>query len=102
MLGYRKRLTVSIRSVRVDEEAGEGTVFVGVPAVNLAPVQLHTHLVPYIQVEDDAVGGIVVILVGVLSNRTGSDLRQRKGNKGGSMPERLHREQKIYLELLYD
>lgn len=101
MLGYRKRLTVSIMSVRVDEEAGEGTVFVGVPAVNLAPVQLHTHLVPYIQVEDDAVGGVVVILVGVLSDRAGSYLRQRKGNKDGSKPERLHSEMKIYLEHLF-
>lgn len=70
--------TVSVMSVRVDEEAGEGTVFVGVPAMNFAPVQLYAHLVPYIQVEDDAVGRVVVILIGVLSDRAGPYLRQRK------------------------
>lgn len=70
--------TVSVVSVRVDEEAGEGTVFVGVPAMNFAPVQLHAHLVPYIQVEDDAVGRVVVILIGVLSDRAGPYLRQRE------------------------
>lgn len=90
---------MSMMSVRVDEEAGEGTVFVGVPAVNLAPVQLHTHLVPYVQVEDDAVGGVVIVLVCVLSDGAGSYLRQRTGDKDGSKSEVLHWE-KIYLENL--
>lgn len=92
MLGYRRRPTVGMMSVGVDEEAGEGTVFVGVPAVNLAPVQLHTHLVPHIQVQDDAVGGVVVVLVGVLSDGAGSYLRRKRGNKDGGQPERLHPE----------
>lgn len=87
MFARLQKSTVSMMSVRVDEEAGEGTVFVGVPAVNLAPVQLHTHLVPHVQVEDHAVGGVVVILVGVLRDGAGSYLRQRKGSRDGSKPE---------------
>lgn len=75
--------TVSIKSVRVDEEAREGAVFVGVPAVNFAPVQLDAHLVPYVQVEDDAVGRVVVILISVLSDGAGPDLGQREENKVG-------------------
>lgn len=34
----RGYINVSITSVRVDEEAGEGTVFVGVSAMNFTPV----------------------------------------------------------------
>lgn len=63
------------RLVGVDEEAGEGAVLVGVAPVHLAPVQLHVHLVPYIQVQDHAVGGIVVVLVGVLGDGTGPHLQ---------------------------
>lgn len=72
-----------MKSVRVDEEAREGAVFVGVPAVNFAPVQLDAHLVPYVQVEDDAVGRVVVILIRVLSDGAGSHLRQREENRVG-------------------
>lgn len=46
---------VLILSVGVDEEAGEGAVFVGVSPVNFAPVQLNTHFVAHVQVQDDAV-----------------------------------------------
>lgn len=70
-----------MKSVRVDEEAREGAVFVGVAAVNFAPVQLDAHLVPYIQVEDDTVGRVVVILISVLGNGAGAYLRQREENK---------------------
>lgn len=80
--------TVSVKSVRVDEEAREGAVFVGVPAVNFAPVQLDAHLVPYVQVEDDAVGGVVVILISILSNGAGAYLRQREENKVEQSPAR--------------
>ena len=50
MLDHRETeyINVSILSVRVDEEAGEGAVFVGVPAMNFAPVQLYAHLVPHV------------------------------------------------------
>lgn len=72
-----------MKSVWVDEEAREGAVFVGVPAVNFAPVQLDAHLVPYVQVEDDAVGRVVVILIRVLSDGAGPHLRQREENKVG-------------------
>lgn len=46
---------VSILSVGVDEEPGEGTVFVGISPVNFASVQLYAHFVPYVQVQDYAV-----------------------------------------------
>lgn len=65
-------------SVRVDEEAREGTVFVGVSAVNFAPVQLHAHFVPHVEVEDDTVGGVVVVLIGILSDCAGPHLRSRQ------------------------
>lgn len=61
-------------SVGVDEEAREGAVFVGVSAVNFAPVQLYANFISYIQVQDYAVGGIVVVLVCILSDCTGSHL----------------------------
>lgn len=84
-----QKATASMKSVRVDEEAGEGAVFVGVPAMNFAPVQLDAHLVPYIQVEDDAVGRVVIILISVLSDGAGAYLRRRKGNKVGESPARM-------------
>lgn len=62
-------------SVGVDEEAREGTVFVGVSAMNFASIELYTHFVPDIEVEDDTVGGIVVVLISVLSDCAGPHLR---------------------------
>lgn len=38
LITERDDINVSIMSVRVDEEAREGTVFVGVSAMNFAPV----------------------------------------------------------------
>lgn len=70
-------------SVGVDEEAREGAVFVGVSSVNFAPVQLHKHFVAYVQVQDDTVGGVVVVLIRVLSDCTGPHLdKDRKGEDG--------------------
>lgn len=67
-------------SVGVDEEAGEGAVFVSVSSMNFAPVQLHKHFVAYVQVQDDTVGGVVVVLICVLSDCTRPHLdRDRKG-----------------------
>lgn len=70
-------LTVSILSVGIDEEAGEGAVFVGVPPMNFASVQLHTNFIPHVQVQDDAVGGVVVVLICILCDCTGPHLRQK-------------------------
>lgn len=80
LLDYREReyINVSTLSVRVDEEAREGAVFVGVSAMYFAPVELYAHLVSHIQVEDDAVGGVVVVLICILSNCTGPHLRKRQ------------------------
>lgn len=77
LLDYREieYKNVSILSVRVDEEAREGAVFVGISAVNFAPVQLYTHFVAHVQVQDDAIGGVVVVLICILSNCTGPHLR---------------------------
>lgn len=61
-------------SVWVDKEAGEGAVLVCVPSVNLSPVQLHTHLITHVQMQDHTVGGVVVILISVLSEGAGSYL----------------------------
>lgn len=60
--------------VWVDEEAGEGAVLVGIASVHFAPVELDTHLIAYVQMQDHAVGSIVVILISVLSDGTGSYL----------------------------
>lgn len=63
-----------LSSVWVDEEAGEGAVLVCVPSVDLPSIQLHTHLVAHVQMQDHTVGGVVVILISVLSNGAGSYL----------------------------
>lgn len=39
-----------IQSVGIDEEPREGAIFIGVPPMNFATVQLNAHLVPYVQV----------------------------------------------------
>ena len=57
-------------SIRVDEEAREGAVFVGVSPVNFAPVQLYANIIPYVKVQDNAVRGVVVVLICILSNCT--------------------------------
>lgn len=71
----RENINVSILSVGVDEEAREGAVFVGVSPMNFAPIQLYTHFIPHIQVQDDTIGGVVVVLICILSDCTGPHLR---------------------------
>ena len=66
-------------SVRVDDEAREGAVLVGVTAVHLPAVQLDENFISHVQVQDDAVAGVVVVLVRVLSNGAGPDLA--RGNR---------------------
>lgn len=61
-------------SVRVDDEARESAILVGVPSVHLPAVQLDKHLIAHVQVQDDAVAGVVVVLVCVLGNGAGPDL----------------------------
>lgn len=61
-------------SVWVDEEAGEGAVLVCVPSVDLPSIQLHIHLIAHVQMQDHTVGGVVVILISVLSEGAGSYL----------------------------
>lgn len=58
-------------SVRVDDEAGEGAVLVAVASVRFAPVQLDEDLVPYVQVQDNTIAGVVVVLVGILGDGAG-------------------------------
>lgn len=65
--------------VGVDEEAGEGAVLVGIASVHFAPIELDTHLVPHVQMQDHAVGSVVVILISVLSDGTGSYLSAQRG-----------------------
>lgn len=64
-------------SVRVDDEARESAVFVGVTAVHLPSIQLDEDFISHIQVQDDAVAGIVIVLVRVLSNSAGPDLARQ-------------------------
>lgn len=64
--------------VRVQKETGKRAVFVVVSAVRLAAVQFDINLVPGVQMQDDAVAGIVVVLVGVLRYGAGSDLRIKR------------------------
>lgn len=61
-------------SVRVDDEARESAILVGVPSVHLPAVQLDEDFIAHIQVQDDAVAGVVVVLVCVLGNGAGPDL----------------------------
>lgn len=68
------RRALPLDSVRVDEEAGEGAVFVCVPSVDFPSVQLHAHLIAHVQMQDHTVGGVVVILISILSDGAGSHL----------------------------
>lgn len=69
---------LDILLVRVQKETGERAVFVVVAAVRLAPVQLDINLVPGIKMQDHAVAGVVVVLVGVLGYGAGADLRIKR------------------------
>lgn len=78
MIKDRENRNVRMLSVWVDEEAGEGAVFVGVSSVNFAPIQLYTHFIPHVQVQDDTVGGVVIVLICILSDSTGPDLGEEQ------------------------
>lgn len=69
-------------SVSVEDETGKSAVFVVVAAVRFASVQLDVDLVSGVQVQDDAVGGVVVVLVGVLSDGARPHLRERERETG--------------------
>lgn len=61
-------------SVSVEDETGESAVFVVVATVGFASVQFDVDLISRVQVQDDAVGGVVVVLVSILSDGTCSHL----------------------------
>ena len=46
--------------------------------MDLAAVQLHANLVAHVQVQDHAVGGVVVVLVGVLGDGAGPHLETKE------------------------
>lgn len=61
-------------SVGVEDEPREGAVFVAVAPMSFAPIQFDENLITCIQMKYDTVAGIVITLVLVLGNSTGSDL----------------------------
>lgn len=66
-----------LTSVCVQHEAGEGAVLVVVAPVRLPTVQFDVDLVPGFEVKNDAVACVVVVLVGVLGDGTGSHLKDK-------------------------
>lgn len=75
----------ALGSVGVDDESREGAVLVGVSAVHLPTVQLDEDLVTHIEVQNDAVAGIVIVLIRILSNGAGPDLVREEENKPDSL-----------------
>ncbi|TNN67481.1 hypothetical protein EYF80_022287 [Liparis tanakae] len=65
-------------SIGVQHEAGEGAVLVVVAPVRFSAVQLDVNLVPGLEVQDGTVAGVVVVLIGVLGDGTGSHLEEEK------------------------
>ncbi|KAI3359556.1 hypothetical protein L3Q82_013956 [Scortum barcoo] len=61
----------------VEDEAREGAVLVVVAAMGFASVQFDVNLVPCVQMEDDAVGGIVIVLVSILGDGAGTNLEEQ-------------------------
>lgn len=47
--------------------------------MHLPSIQLDEDFIAHVQVQDDAVAGVVIVLVCVLSNGTGPDLEGREG-----------------------
>lgn len=62
------------RSVWVEQKARKGAVLIVVSSVGLAAIQLDVDLVPRVQVQDHTVARVVIVLVGVLGDGTGTDL----------------------------
>lgn len=64
--------------VGVQDEAGEGAVFVVVASVRFAAVQFDVDLVPGVQVQHGAVAGVVIVLVSILSDGAGPHLQEEQ------------------------
>lgn len=65
---------MSFFSVCIEDEAREGAILVVVASMGFASIQFDVNLIPCVQMEDDAVGGVVIVLVSVLGDGTGSNL----------------------------
>lgn len=68
LLFFVPPLDGNLASVWVDEESRESAVLVLVSSMDLPSIQLYTNLISDVQMQDDAVGGVVIILVSVLSD----------------------------------
>ena len=71
---------VCLFSVCVEDEAREGAVLV-VASVGFSTIQFNVNFVSCVQVEDDAVWGIVIVLVSVLRDGTGTNLEKGRWSK---------------------
>lgn len=71
-------MCVALLSVRVDDKAREGAVFIVVAPMSFAPIQFDEDLITGIQVQDDTVAGIVIVLVSILGNGAGPHLGGRR------------------------
>lgn len=71
-------LCVCLFSVCIEDEARESAVLVVVSSVGFSTIQFDVNFVPCVQMEDDAVRGVVIVLVRVLGNSTGTNLEQKK------------------------
>lgn len=71
-------LCVCLFSVCIEDEARESAVLVVVSSVGFSTIQFDVNFVPCVQMEDDAVRGVVIVLVGVLGNSTGTNLEHKK------------------------
>lgn len=69
-------------SIRIQKKARESAVFIVVPSVGFASVQFDVDFISRVQVEHYTVAGIVVILVRILSNGTGSHLQSTSCQEG--------------------
>ncbi len=64
--------------VTVQNEASESAVLVAVPAVCFPTVQLDEDLVSGVEVQDGGVWGVVITLILILSDGTGSHLQREE------------------------
>lgn len=61
-------LAVNLASVRVDKESRESAVLILISSVDFSAIQLHANLIPDVQMQDHAVGCVVVVLISILCN----------------------------------
>lgn len=64
-------------SVCIEDEAREGAILVVVSSMGFASIQFDINLVARVQMEDDAVGGVVIVLVSVLGDGAGTNLEEK-------------------------